>query len=287
MLRSEHLPTMAGSDTKYYQMGVEVVLNFLKYVDMHDVCPEYHADVMGAQLVCKKALHEMPAIWKLSDLLPGDFNTAVSIVYCKTGEERIVSGNQARMAADRKYAQLSQGATLAIILGNKTLPTDYKPTVTKTIELSFEVCKINFPDVVARAKYISINRYLSEYPDIKPCGTFTARPVVIRDGWENTMVDSIPEEYLGESCFVLEEEILKLLNVGMKLTMRVGTFCYIGLRFIEEIKSVKPSFYVFLPQELMLQFKEPVLNPRPAPSVHDFDSSGNLLDGIPDGGDDE
>ncbi|KAK0621846.1 hypothetical protein B0T17DRAFT_305690 [Bombardia bombarda] len=43
-----------------YGIGVAMVSNFLKYVDRHDVCPEYTEDVRKAQKLCEQALEEIP-----------------------------------------------------------------------------------------------------------------------------------------------------------------------------------------------------------------------------------
>lgn len=264
-------------------MGVEVVSNFLKYVDMHDVCPEYAKDIKSAQNLCAQALEEMPAVWELVALLPGDFNSALGATHCEKKEDIFTPfGSSGKVTSDSKYAKLCQAVTVASLLAEKRLPADEEWAVTRTDEQTFEVCEIKLPGAATKAKYAAINKYLVDYPDFQPCGTITARPVVVRDGWDSTMSARIPDEIAGEAEFVLEEDILRLLKVGMKLTMGVCTL-NVGLKFIKYIKHVKPSFYVFLPQELMFYFKEPLPNPRPAPNIHDRDVNEEILAGIPIG----
>jgi hypothetical protein len=41
-----------------------------------------------------------------------------------------------------------------------------------------------------------------------------------------------------------------------------------GFRFVNNLVHIVPSFYTFLPQELMRYFKPPRANERPGPSIH-------------------
>ncbi|KAH6856240.1 Argonaute complex, subunit Arb1, partial [Chaetomium sp. MPI-CAGE-AT-0009] len=276
---SEHLPQLVGAKTEQFFMGVDVVLNFLKYVDRHDVCPEYADDVRKAQEVCMKALEELPATTKLLRRLPGHFNTALRVLYIKQEDDDSsnfsVSSDQA--LPDMKYARASLAATLSCLMGPDRFPTNAEWFVTDKAELTFEVLAIDLPNDATRAKYKAINQHLTSYPDIQPCGTITARAVIIRDGWDTTGAAISPET--GKKCqFVLEEGALRLLTVGMKLNMGVCTL-NVGLKFIQYIRGILPSFYLFLPQELMFQYKEPVPNDRPARSVYDAEDDGDAMAG--------
>jgi hypothetical protein len=290
MTRSEHLPKVVGAQTPDFAMGVDVVLNFLKYVDRHDVCPEYADDVKKAQKVCLRALEEMPAITKMLQLLPGHFNTALRVLHVKSENNGSTEYDNyfEGPLPDTKYAKVSHAATLSILMGPNRFPTDTQWSITDTSELTFEVLAIDFPSDAIRAKYKAINQHLTGYPDIQPCGTITVRPVIVRDGWDNSMTATIPPEADKESQFVLEEDILRLLTEGMKLTVGVCRL-NVGLQFIKYIREIRPSFYVFLPQELMFYYKEPVPNDRPAPCVHDCedDNDGDVLAGIPIGDPDD
>jgi hypothetical protein len=260
---------MVGSSMKDFTIGVEVVLNFLKYVDRHDVCPEYAEDVKSAQKVCLQALEEMPAIAELLRLVPGPFNTALRVLHCDKDED--TSGFDCFVetpVSNATDAKLIRAGTLAIHFGVKRWLAPEAPVITDTSEYTFEVRKVSLPDDAIRAKYTTMKQHLARVPAFRPCGTFTARPVVIRDGWDNTMRATIPPEADVDHEFVLEEDMLRLLREGMKLTMVVCTLSD-GLRFIKHVRAIKPSFYVFLPQELMNTYKEPVLNDRPARSIHD------------------
>ncbi|KAG7287524.1 hypothetical protein NEMBOFW57_007036 [Staphylotrichum longicolle] len=276
---------MVGSSVAELQMGVEVVLNFLKYVDRHDVCPEYAEDIKNAQKVCLRALEETPAIIQLIEMAPGHFNTALRMLHC-TDDEGSSDYTFMETISDPKLAKISHAATISIVLGPNSIPPNTEWSVLNAEELTFEILAIALPTDAARAKYRSINEHLTEYPDIQPCGTITVRPIVLRDGWDNTATATVAPEADVESQFILEEDILRLMTVGMKLTVGVCTLS-MGLQFIKYVKAIRPSYYVFLPQELMFNFKEPVPNERPARSVHDRDDGDDGgVGGSVGGGDD-
>ncbi|KAK4251330.1 Argonaute complex, subunit Arb1 [Corynascus novoguineensis] len=279
---SEHLPTLVGTQSAQYAMGVNVVLNFLKYVDLHDVCPEYADDVKSAQSICLRALEEVPATTKLLQLLPGHFNAALSVLHVKQedGGSSDIDNYFGKALPDVKQAKASHAATLSILMGANWFPTAGEWFITETAELTFEVLAIDLPSDITCAKYKAINQHLTNYANIQPCGTITARPVVVPDGWDNNMTATMPPGADKESQFVLEEDILHLMVVGMKLTMEVCTL-NIGLKFIKSVTQVRPSFYIFLPQELMFHYKEPLPNDRPAKSVHDCDDENDVRMGVP------
>ena len=277
---------MVGSSMAELRMGVEVVLNFLKYVDRHDVCPEYADDIKNAQKVCLRALEETPAIIALIEMVPGHFNTALRMLHCAADDGSSDCAFRETIS-DPKLAQISHAATLSIVLGPDSIPPNTKWSVLHTDELTFEILAITLPTDAARAKYRTINEHLTEYPDIQPCGTITVRPIILRDGWDNTMTATIPPEIDAESQFILEEDILRLLVVGMKLTVGVCTL-NVGFKFIKYVKAIRPSYYVFLPQELMFNYKEPVLSERPSRSVHDReDGEDGVVGGSSVGGGDD
>ncbi|KAG9244382.1 Argonaute siRNA chaperone complex subunit Arb1-domain-containing protein [Calycina marina] len=81
--------------------------------------------------------------------------------------------------------------------------------------------------------------------------------------------------------FWLEDEILQHIFPSLKLEVVVCELnC--GIRFIDQLTGIYPSFYAHLPQELMIDnWKEPLLNERPAPTednpdAEEFAESGEI-----------
>ncbi len=267
---------MAGSGMADYQMGVEVVLNFLKYVDLHNVCPEYADDVKRAQRVCLQAMDEVPAIKELLELVPGPFHTSMRAVHCGPDEADAhdMGGIYDSPFKDRTFARVTFSAVLGIIYGARSYPFRSRWSIVDTAEQSFEITAITLPNEELLARYTAINNHLAAYPDIEPCGTITVRRVIVHDGWDNAMTETIPAAEVGvKTQFAFEEKLLRLMRVGMKLTVGVCTM-NTGAKFIKYVKAIRPSFHVFLPQELMFSYREPTPNDRPARSVHDKEDDG-------------
>ncbi|KAL0073547.1 Argonaute siRNA chaperone complex subunit Arb1-domain-containing protein [Phycomyces blakesleeanus] len=54
---------------------------FLRYLQIRNVCPEYSEDIEKARLICAQAKVELPKCKRVSNLLPGNFNKACSMLF--------------------------------------------------------------------------------------------------------------------------------------------------------------------------------------------------------------
>ncbi len=281
-------------------MAVEVVSNFLKYVDRHDVCLEYADDVKNAQKICDRALKEIPAIYKLIKLLPGALNKAARAFFCKDGNKESYEFDNGfdndfsnlGCSLDKNTARTLLGVGLAILLGREhskkiaELMDNKDLFVIDTAERSLEVCEVSLPDDQIRAQYHKISGHLGGGLAgglvIEPCGSLSVRTAVIETGWEMPTLEKALVASERMDTLFLEESILKLLEVGMKLRVTVCTL-NTGFKFIKSINDIYPTFHTFLPQELMVHFKEPVGNERPGPSICGPEADEDILDQIPIG----
>lgn len=281
IFRSEHLVSAAGYDIEMIAMAADVIGNFLKYVAHHDVCPEYEEDINNALGVCERAVEESASILAIWDKLPSHFATCLRVLKCEGCDEQDSTGAQGiHKTVTHSHAVNTVAAIASILVPElaKAAATQHDWKVIDTSSHSFEICKINLPDETAKAKLQTINLYSPQYPDIEACGTFTANWITIEDGWDHyPQRSSIPHRVPEEIEFVVEESILRLLKVGMKLTLEVCTTSA-DWRFIKSFKDIKPSYYTFLPQELMAGFKQPILSERPGPSVHNDQDEFNIND---------
>lgn len=276
-----------------YTAGVDVVSNFLKYVDLHDVCPEHAEDLRNAQKVCQKARKEMPVLVRILLLLPGDFSAAACLATCEDDNDNVWAPKEVD-EVDEKTASQNMGIVLSILMSSncgheKGVKFDKLagfPTVTKTItQQAYEVVGIVLPDDECHAKFKSVNKHLADinkHTDdaniIKLCGLLQVKPTIIRSGWENTMHKTVEDVTYN---LVMEEEILTLMKVGFKFEMDICLLNY-GVGFIKKFVDGHPTFYEFLPQELMWGYKEPDANPRPGPSIHNPTGSFEGGDGMGD-----
>lgn len=258
-------------------MGVSVVSNFLKYVDRHDVCPEYSDDVRNAIALCEKAMDEMSRINEARVSLPGDFNTSAASLFCKGRREFWEFDNHLGNAFDDKKARLIFGVHSAVLLdkersaGLGKLLRAREPHAIETAEETIEIMEIILPSSTQSVYYKQINQHLNKGFGIHACGSMVVMPVILRDDVDRVIPQKVIDGPAKTEVIFLEENILKLLDVGMVLDAVTCTLVSDGLKFIKGFSRLRPTFYTFLPQELMLQYKEPVKSDRPAKSADDED----------------
>ncbi|KXJ86182.1 Argonaute complex, subunit Arb1 [Microdochium bolleyi] len=122
-----------------------------------------------------------------------------------------------------------------------------------------------------------------------PVGVLTLRLSYIEGGYDN-----IPTHPLGDQedeAFILEDSLLRLCEIGMKLQLVVSEFKLVSvatetppvLRIIKACSDVRVSFDTFLPQMLMGRWRDPVDNSRPAPSVHNPHAEAEVAEDDGDG----
>ncbi|OHE92597.1 argonaute siRNA chaperone complex subunit Arb1 [Colletotrichum orchidophilum] len=263
---SESLPNTTAWD--YAQMGQAVGLleNFLTYVLQHDVCPEYETNVKEALDICQKAKVDLPLAHQAFLHFPGQFNLALSEMFCKDfyffgeGDEfqrpkefspEVVFKIAMAMTATREQYD-------AVIGGLK----DSTVKVVSEEECSVEIVAIHRPTAESRKLARSIRLDMGHH--FEPVGTMVTKPCLIEDGYDygEDMILSDEER----DTFFLDDSILQRLKPGFKLQLCVCEL-NIGIKFIKQARQVLVEWYTFLPQNLMRHYKEPVPNERPAPSA--------------------
>lgn len=116
---------------------------------------------------------------------------------------------------------------------------------------------------------------------VKPAGTMILRPSIIEHAYSN-MPRPEELEWAGKETeqFIVEDEVLRKVEPGMKMELVVCKL-NVGVAFIKEVLDVRPTFDTLLPQSLMLTWKDPTANERPAPSVDNPGSEEKMME---DGG---
>jgi hypothetical protein len=235
----------------------------------HDVCPEFNDDIKAARSVCELAKVELPDVISVTSLLPGPFNNAACALYPVKDLDASVFDNSAARDIDAEAAKRIFMATIAT---NEELTNRVMGTVvqcTRSYEETYEVKELHFPADELNGFHAGVVTTPEEdgkTGGTRPCGYVTVVPTTVQDGWDNERTQA--KESSDEEVFFLEVDILKKLRPGMKMRLVVGMLS-LGLPIIREVREVYASFYTFLPQELMLDYREPVPNDRPAPSIHD------------------
>lgn len=285
------------------RLAADTILNFLKYVRHHDVCPEFTGNINQAMEICTQALLELPRIGEAGRVIPGDFNLACRVLFCSTGIPLDPGDFNPgfELYEDRKTYELADGKTFKYpeaLDPCMTLPTNFDPQlvfrstialhepehiarindssdtlrVINAFEEVYEVAEIVFAQQQLVDMYIGISGSDDTIRAIEPVGHIVLIPTITEDGWDNhpTHAEGRADNPGNPISLYMDHNVLEQLNVGMK--MRV-TVCELnlgdGLEFIKEVAELLPSFHVFLPQSLMMHYKPPKPDTRPPPSAED------------------
>ncbi|KAL9468443.1 hypothetical protein ACSS6W_010137 [Trichoderma asperelloides] len=248
--------------------AIDVIENFLRYILHHDVCPEHEGDVNGAMKVCQAAREEWPMLNALQTTLPGLFNLAATELFSKPDPDawafhlfKVHHGFEAKPIF---YS------TIALIEDPKAFEylTQRPATLFRQYECTLEITMVTLPneETIQRFKSLKVETHGGTNKlRLAPIGKVTLKPATIEDGWVRP---DTPHPLEGEEIdLYFEQDVLVNLKPGMKMTLEIGELGG-GVNFVRRIRKIVPSFYTFLPQELMRGFKPPRENDRPAPSIH-------------------
>lgn len=259
---STSLGRLSGFEAEGMKTGIEVVENFLRYVLQHDVCPEYEADVKRALQICDDAREEFPMLLRLGEVLPGEFNLAAAEVF-GIHEERDWAFDASckmdrpdpRMVCMSYLAMLPEGPDWFNRVVNN------KHEVVNKYQCTVEIQRILHPRNESRKVVKTASMDLTAL-----IGRVVVKPATIEDDWEHP---SVPRPFSkGTMELIFDEPILDNMKPGMKMTIVVCEV-NVGYRFVKSLENIVPTFYTFLPQEMMRHYRQSRENTRPAPSIHD------------------
>ncbi|KAF5008498.1 hypothetical protein FDECE_5231 [Fusarium decemcellulare] len=261
------LVRITSFDLAKMAVGIDTLDNFLRYILHHDVCPEYQDDINAALQVCEAARVEWPKIRQLYNFLPGHFNLAAAELFCskETAENswsfhrfKRPEGFDAKSVFFSAFALMDEPELFERLSAKN-------PKVVKEFTSSVELVQVFHPseDIIKRVKSLVIGDSAGKHV---PIGKATFKQTTIQDGYVSPHVRwPISEDVM---TLFFDASLLDNMVPGMKATMDI---CELdaGLRFVQRVDIIVPSFYTFLPQELMRGYKPPVKTNRPPPSVHD------------------
>ncbi|KAJ8120410.1 hypothetical protein ONZ43_g2874 [Nemania bipapillata] len=259
-------------DEEAIKLAADLIKNFLNYVLMHDVCPEYIGNVVAARNVCDIAVTEFRHMHELILELPGTFNCTIHSLFCERRVEHLDDqSNYEALIRFRLTTLLCPSSGKMNEIKEQVIEAEDPTTikVTSMTEETYQVLRIERPPHKDKTTMNEQLAMVNMNEKIKLAGFIHVVPTIIAHGWGNM---PRPEEVdfsdATEKFFVLEDELLTKFHVGMKVRMMVCEL-NIGLHFIKEVYDVRVSFDTFLPQYLMTNWKDPVPNERPPPSIHD------------------
>lgn len=255
-----------------------VIRNFLNYILLHEVCPEYTDDVMAARKICNLAEKELWNIRQLRSSLPGKFNMSASMLYGVAYKDYSGEFLEETDSTNEDHEPL-QGMR-SIREAERTFKTGIAFEGSEELFLAAMGADINtikrekkFVELVRidRAEATSIREYSKvKNPDgiagaIHALGRIFVKPWVGPKSEAEDLTDDEDEgvEYQTRPSgspleeFWLEDHLLELCFIGMKLDITAHELD-IGMKFIDEVHTVYCSFHTVLPNEKVLEnWKEP------------------------------
>ncbi|KAI1109718.1 hypothetical protein F5Y14DRAFT_431492 [Nemania sp. NC0429] len=263
------------------ELAANLIKNFLNYVLMHDVCPEYARDVVAARRICDIAPTELRHTHELMLELPGTFNRAARSLFCERQVDHLDQEENLEALVQFRLTILLWSSSKKTKMFREKIVKALDPTtieVISTTDEMYQILEIERPRQKDKERVREQLETMEWKGKLKPAGFIRVVPTIIAHGWGNRpRPDEVDFSDVKHEEFVLEDEFLAKLEVGMKIHI---TACElnIGLRFIMEIHEVHVSFDTFLPQHLMTSWKDPVPNERPPPSIHDPNAEERALD---------
>ncbi|KAI0971427.1 Argonaute siRNA chaperone complex subunit Arb1-domain-containing protein [Xylaria arbuscula] len=262
------------------RIAADLIKNFLNYVLMHDVCPEYTNNIIAARHVCDIAPIELHNIHELTLELPGPFNRAARSLFCEEQIKHLDQEENSEALVQFNHTTLVWSLSeKAKQIKEKILKTPNLTTikVVSTVDRTFQVVGIHRPRHKDKMMVHEQLAALNINNKLKPAGFIRVAQSMIAHGWGNMpRPEEVDLSSTEEEEFILEDELLAKIEVGMKIDMTVCEL-NVGLRFIKDVHDLRVSFDTFLPQYLMTNWRDPVPNERPPPSVHDPNSEEKAM----------
>lgn len=317
-ISSEFMATFDWKDAKMVSEATNILRNFYNYLLYHDVCPEYHDQVLKACEACDLADQELPKLAKVDTALPGQFNIAASTLHkgsYKALRSRDPStdwmpddGNiglsdkdamaifMAGISAHCTEEQIHtvSNARIAIAASTAEDAANNKTglqTVAKE-DIGLEIVGVEHATDRARGLYDSD---AIKETVIRPLGKLHcvrwnvphAPPRDLAQADIAAQADKTNQKYE----FLLEEDTLQHCLPGMKFQAVIHEL-EIGITWIDSLEYVYPSFYTWTWNERIRDWKEPgppkAWQERQNPERADVDqelalmANNNEADDLPD-----
>ena len=266
---SSPLLELTHLEEKSLGTAIGVVENFLRYVLHHGVCPEYEQDVKTALEACSTAREEWPAWAKLQATLPGQFHMAARELFAKKDSTSNSWNGEGVEVPEGFDATAVFYSTVALMEDDHTFSElfDHIPFITGEFDCTLKVERVIRPNVrlVDRFRGLALD---DEKTDIPAVGTavFSSTDQIL-DEFDHPLMTAPFSEREKDIRLYFNDDVLENMRPGMRMALRL---CELdtGTLFVKSIIRTVPTFYTFLPQELMKGFKEVKENERPAPSIH-------------------
>ena len=247
---------------------IKTLRNFYNYILRHNVCPEYNEDILAAREVCDLADEELFATHVIMNKVPGDFNKACSTlfgdyykIYYAPVEDKLDYLNTIEDSQNQKTKQTFAMAYAAYDIArgdSSSVAADKSQDIFDQRAVSKEECVgLEVTAIIDAGNTIRHFDEVDIKAGIKPLGKLMCKP------WNSPDFDDydLPKGYKHSARpttyeFLLEQHILDDCFIGMKMEASVFTLDG-GVKFLDQVSSVKCSFYTVLPNEMLRKWKVP------------------------------
>lgn len=286
------------------EQAATLIHNFLSYIQMHDVCPEYNSQILAAKAICNIAPTELRHARDLYFDLCDSFNGAAKFLFCDGGVFEITGnsnphhtaaqdqldfpGQDSNMKA-KKLDPFTQLVIFRLTVMDVTKNTEHPVADDNPCNIRVEQTKFETYEVVSvhrrkKKEKATLEKLLKDQGldgKVKPAGKMILRSSLIDHAYSNIprprQIDFSKEP---TEEFLMDDDVLAKVQPGMKMQLEICKL-NIGVVFIKRALDVRVAFDTLLPQSLMLSWKDPVANERPAPSA----DNPALEDGYAEGDD--
>lgn len=265
-LSSEFLNSFDWYDEDQVKAATNVLRNFYNYLLLHEVCPEYKDQLMAARKVCDYVEEELPKLKEVDRHLPGGFNCACSTLFEGNYANLHASGGDWVMEGDdmgwsKKDADLVFKVAI-FAHGNESLRLEVEKGVAKgtsfkvksSEELGLEIVGMDLADGQAMEIYTSpelVNTI------VRPMGKLYCKRWEVPHAAPMDLPKYVREQQKAQEFeFLVDEETLKYCVPGMKMECCVKELD-LGIKWIDYVETTYPSFYTWLPNERIREWKEP------------------------------
>ncbi|KAI7496734.1 hypothetical protein KC367_g6501 [Hortaea werneckii] len=274
-LSSEFMASFDYYDEKIVKKGTQVLRSFYNYLLLHRVCPEYDEQLRAAYSICDVAETELNKLAVADKCLPGAFNAACSTLF-KGSHVGLHRDAFSAGPDDEDGGWIMQGDNIGLSLkdarmifsaGIAAYGTDEQYEKAETLlkddvehvecvtheGIGLEIISIEQPDKKAVELYERLNSTETDSYQIaciQPMGRLVCKR------WDVPIAapTDLPEHAKAKascvetSAFLIEQEVLPFCFEGIKIDCTVKQLdC--GIKWIDTIDSLFPSFYTWLPNE--------------------------------------
>ncbi|KAK0921705.1 NADPH:quinone reductase [Friedmanniomyces endolithicus] len=252
-LSSQFLHHFHWYDPKQLATAMMVLRNFYNYLVVHPVCPEYKEQILAASAICDVAEQELPKLAVVGRSLPGAFNSACSTLFGGAYADVHLS-----KAAQDSWAQGADNVGLdrdeAIIIFKAGVAAH------STAEhLGLEITAVELPDADVKETYEILRKREGFHEYVHTMGKLTCKRWKIP--FEHPV--DLPAHLMKAKAdinqrfeFLVEAETLAYCVPGMKMVAVVKELD-VGIKWIDCVESMHPTFHTWLLNEQIRDWKEP------------------------------